>query len=151
MATRKLIKKIKTTKLPCHLSDDESIPTPLYADSITFHEFKQLHYQNFQLESSNPLVADMSPSLQLDCANYAKATETIPSLNLIDKKALSTKLGRAIRSYLQGDTLSHTITKKRVKCASVESVMPEDLCMYYRYRTTVKHIKRTVNFNYQID
>jgi len=148
MATKKLLKKIRTSRLPCHLSDDETIPTPLYTDSITFYEFKQLHYQNFQLESSKPTVADMSPSLQLDCDKYdkyVKATENVSSLNLIDRKTLSTRLGRAIRSYLQGDTFSQVITKKRVKCASVEPVMPEDLCMFYRYRTIVKHIKRTVN------
>lgn len=147
METRKLLKKIKALHIPCHLSDDDSEPTPLYAESVTFHKFKQLHYKSFQLESSRITARDNSPSLNhMDSDSLSKIPD-VGSLNVVDKIALTVKLGRAIREYLQGDAPNQKITKKRVKCISMERVTSEDLSLHYRYKLSAKYIKKMVRYS----
>lgn len=146
METRKLLKKIKALNIPCHLSDNESEPTPLYTESVTFHKFKQLHYKNFQLESSNLMARDISPSLQLVESTSLSKVADVGSLSMVDKITLTTKLGRTIREYLKEDTLSHKMVKRRVKCISMERVTSEDMSLSYRYKASAKQIKKMVGY-----
>lgn len=144
METSKLISRIKISHLPCYLSDNESAPTPLYADSITFHEFKQLNYHSFPLESLNQVPTDVALSLQCaDCPSVAKLPESA-SFGVVDKRTLVSKLGRAVRGYLRGDSLDRDAGKRKVKCASLEKITPDDLCLFYRYKYSAQQIKRTV-------
>lgn len=144
METSKLISKIKISHLPCSLSDNESAPTPLYADSITFHEFKQLNYCSFPLESLTQAATDVAPSLQYaDCPSVAKLPESA-SFGVLDKRTLVSKLGRAVRGYLRGDSMDRDVGKRKVKCASLEKIAPDDLCLFYKYKYNAKQIKRMV-------
>ena len=144
MATRKFVNQVKASCLPCYLSDNEYTPTHLHTDSNDFDQFKQLPYQNFQLESSKSANADSSPSIHLpDSMNLSKTPEA-SSLTFLDKKNLSSKLGRAVRSYLQLDSFTQELARKKIKCMSVEAIMPEDLSLFYRYTATVKQVKRMV-------
>jgi len=147
MVTRQLMKKIKTSHFQSHMSDEELIATPLYAGTTTFHEFKQLQYQQLNLESSKPPVVEVSsPSLQLDLPNSTNTLE--PTLyDITNKKTSTTKLGRVVRAYLQEEGSNKSLIKKRLKCASVEPVTPEDLSLFYRYKVTIKSTKKTCDLN----
>jgi len=139
------MKKIKSSHFQSHMSDEELIPTPLFAGTATFHEFRQLQYQQLHLESSKPPAVEVSsPSLQLDLPNSTTALE--PSLyDIMNKKTSTTRLGRVVRAYLQEDGSNQVLMKKRLKCASVEPVTPEDLSLFYRYKVTIKSTKKKVN------
>ena len=144
MVTRQLMKKIKASHFQSHMSDEELIPTPLYAGTSTFHEFKQLQYQQLNLESSKPPVVEVSsPSLQLDIPTSINTLE--PTLyDITNKKTSTTRLGRVVRTYLQEDGSNQAMIKKRLKCASLVPVTPEDLSLFYRYKVTIKYTKKTV-------
>ena len=151
MATRKFVNQVKASCLPCYLSDNEYTPTHLHTDSNDFDQFKQLPYQNFQLESSKPANVENSPSIHLpDSINLSKTLEA-SSLTFLDKKNLSSKLGRAVRSYLQLDSFTQELARKKNQmyvCRSNYARRLEYFLQIYSNRQTSQESGTKMNYKF---
>jgi len=139
---KKLRTKIKSFNFPYHIEGHNKRQTLLYDESVQ----KQLldnPIQGENLLNSITVLTDLSPGLQLtDRSNISKAQE--PQINRHLKRANTFKMIPPPKEYLARNPSISSTTRTKIRCSSLEPVLPGDLCLFYKYRSLTKSKKRTV-------
>lgn len=150
MLSRRLIHKIKALNLPYHVdeADGAFLHTLLCEDSVSTHcREKPLSHCNY--EGSLMTFPDLSPSIPFAEGSTISKLVEANSTNYMDKCG-TLSLSPPIENYVptSGPISSHIKTK--MKCSSLERVDLKDLCLFYRYKDTIRTAKRNVYFSLHI-
>jgi len=142
--SRKLRTNIKTYKFHYHIEPNERAQTLLYDDSVK-KQFIDNPITEGNLYGSITVLTDLSPGLQLtDRSTISKAPEPKPHGML--RRSNTFRVASAPKEFLAKSPHSH-ITRTKIRCSSLDAVLPGDLSLFYRYRHLAKNKKRTVRIS----
>jgi len=146
MIPRHLNSRLKQSKFLHHLAqEDISTFTPFYpCEAESIHQLQVLLNSPTHHDSTDKRRTSLHPNSTLQNLEIIRLVELDQTSPNVPRRN-SSKLNTLLLDYLSKDALVHSSPNRRIKCGSLERLGPEDLCIFYRYRSLLKKTKKIVN------